>query len=138
MDRAPDYESGGQEFESLRSPAPAGRARLIRARRRVVVSDDFSLRNDRNPAARFEDRKFDLVHPFEPVTVPRRFEYVLLGDAGAPQSSAQNLAVLDHHGRNALQDLGDTRYVSLDEGDRNVGDDEGRDHQEGMGERIVL
>src|SRR5262249_60038278 len=95
-------------------PAPSGDggcARLIAAWRRVIVaSDAFSLRDDRNLAARFEDGEFDLVHSLEPIIAPRRLEYFLLGEACAPQSRAQDVAVLDDDGWNAFENPCPSRF----------------------------
>src|SRR5262249_47901139 len=139
--RRRNRSSGTEEpwLSSFAFRSDGGHARLMPACRRVVVaSDAFSLRNDRNVAARFEDGEFDLVHPLEPIIAPRRFEYFLLGEACAPQSRAQDVAVLDDDGGNAFENPSDARHVALEERKRNIHDDECRDDQEGMGERIIL
>jgi hypothetical protein len=46
---------------------------------------------------------------------PRGFEHVVLGETRTPQSPAQHTAVLDHDGRNAVQNFSDARHVDFDQ-----------------------
>src|SRR5690349_11529870 len=76
--------------------------------------------DDRDAAAYFEDRIFDLAHLLETAQLARRLEHVMLVDACGAHAPAERPAVLDDDHWLAFEEMVHRGDVNLEEGEGDI------------------
>ncbi len=107
---------------------------LMRHARSVSRRD----RNDRDLAVLLEDGEADLLHAFQALGLAGGQENVFLAQAGLGQACVQWPAVLDDERRRALDQGVELRMAQLEQGQTDVDDDQGDDHQYRVDQREVV